>query len=153
MEQEAYIEQEEIFETDLHLDMESRNYLREAAKWARFLGILGFIGCGLLALIMIGLWFNSNDIFNTLDSTNRELASLGIGTIMFIYLILAVLSFFVALFTFRFGQRTYRALLNDNQIDLRSGMSNLRFIFRLYGIMAIVYLSVIALIFLIGILF
>lgn len=148
MEQETHIKQEEIFETDLHLDMESRIYLREAAKWARFLGILGFIGSGFIFLGMLAVWYSSSPAFNVLSNS-----SAGMGVIIFIYLTLAVISFFVALFTYRFGQRTSRALLNDHQIDLRSGFSNLRFIFRTYGIMAVIYLSFISLAIIFGAIF
>lgn len=145
MEQETYVENEAIFETGLQLDMESRGYLREAAKWARFLGILGFIGSGFIFLGMLTIWYSSSQVFNVLSNNSAGLASLGMGVIVFIYLVLAVISFFIALFTYRFGQRTYRALLNDHQIDLKSGFSNLRFIFRTYGIMAVIYLSFISL--------
>lgn len=142
MEQEAYIEEEAIFETDLQLDMESRTYLKEAAKWARFLGILGFIGSGFILLAILIIWYSSSQAFGLLGNSSLALASMGMGILIFIYLLLAVISFLVALFTFRFGQRTSRALLNDQQMDLKSGLSNLRFIFRTYGIMAITYISI-----------
>lgn len=153
MEQETYIQQEEIFETDLQLDMESRTYLKEAAKWARFLGILGFIGTGFILLTMLTVLYSSSQAFNVLGSSAAGLASMGMGVMLFIYLVLAVISFLVALFTYRFGQRTYRALLNDTQVDLRSGMSNLRLIFRTYGIIAVIYLSIIALAIIFSIIF
>ncbi len=153
MEQEAYIEQEAIFETDLQLDIESRTYLKEAAKWARFLGILGFIGSGFILLAILTIWYSSSQAFGLLGSSSLALASMGMGILIFIYLLLAVISFFIALFTFRFGQRTSRALLNDQQMDLKSGLSNLRFIFRTYGIMAITYISIMILAIIFGTVF
>lgn len=143
--------QEEIFETDLRLDAESRIYLREAAKWARFLGILGFIGSGIILIATFFIWYSSSQLFGQISNNRSGFASLGVGGLVIFYPILAVVSFLVALFTFRFGQRTYRALLTDSQVDFRSGMSNLRLIFRLYGILAIIYLGFIALGILIGI--
>lgn len=152
MEQETNIAQEEIFEKDLQLDIESRTYLREAAKWARFLGILGFVGSGCILLFVLIFWYGNHEILGALDGgTNRGLAALGMGAVAFIYIIIAVIGFFVALFTFRFGQRTYTALNTDSQINLRGGLSNLRFLFRMYGIFAIIYLSFIVLGILIGI--
>ena len=37
-------------EPSLTLNNEAKAYLREAGKWASFLGILGFISCGILLI-------------------------------------------------------------------------------------------------------
>lgn len=42
---------------DLHLDQASVNYLSEAARWSRFLAIIGFIYCGLM--VLCGLFIGS----------------------------------------------------------------------------------------------
>ncbi len=41
---------------DLQLDQQSINYLTEAARWARFLSILGFIYCGFIVIRWRILW-------------------------------------------------------------------------------------------------
>lgn len=133
------MEQKEIFETGLQIDNESKTYLREAAKWARFLGILGFIGSGFILLfILIFSYSNSNSI-NIYENT-MVWAKFTFGTVMFIYYLAPVAGFLISLATFRFGQRTSSALISGNQTDFRNSMSSMRFIFRLYGIFSIVYL-------------
>lgn len=146
MENEVYTEQGSVFETELQIDSESRTYLRAAAKWARFLGIAGFIFSGFALLVILVFWYANSASLGRLDvdGTNRGIAAFGVGFVIIIYTIIAVISFFVSLFTFRFGQRTYRALRSDSQADLKSGLSHLRLLFRLYGILAIIYFAFIS---------
>ena len=42
---------------ELQLDQPSINYLSEAARWSRFLSIIGFIYCGFM--VLFGLFFGS----------------------------------------------------------------------------------------------
>ena len=44
---------------ELQLDQPSINYLSEAARWSRFLSIIGFIYCGLM--VIFGLFFGIRD--------------------------------------------------------------------------------------------
>ncbi|MBA4168554.1 MAG: hypothetical protein H0X41_13595, partial [Chitinophagaceae bacterium] len=44
------MEQENQSLFDLHVDQQSITYLSESARWARFIAIIGFIFCGLMAL-------------------------------------------------------------------------------------------------------
>lgn len=139
MEQETYMAQEEIFETGLQIDSESKTYLREAAKWARFLGILGFIGSGFILLFILIFSYSNSNIINVYENT-MVWAKFTFGTVMFIYYLAPVAGFLISLAAFRFGQRTSSALISGNQTDFRNSMSSMRFIFRLYGIFSIVYL-------------
>ena len=136
------MEQKEIFETDLQLDSESKTYLREAAKWARLLGILGFIGSGFMLLIVLLFSYSNSNIINVYEN-NMVWAKVSVGIITFIYYLAPIAGFLISLAAFRFGQRTSSALISGNQTDFRNGMASMRLIFRLYGIFSIVYLILI----------
>ncbi len=144
------MEQEAIFQSNIQLDSDSRTYLREAAKWAKFLGVMGFIGTGLMFLIWLLLLITSSQSSPLMDNGFYQFASFGYGIVIFFYIIIVVLGFLISMVTFRFGQRTYNALISDSQLDFQKGMSNLRFIFRIYGIFMILYLLFIGFTFTMG---
>ncbi|MES1219129.1 MAG: hypothetical protein ABUT20_26725, partial [Bacteroidota bacterium] len=48
----------------LTIDQESKSHLSEAARWARFLAIVGFVICGLI--VILGIFFGS--IFSSMSS-------------------------------------------------------------------------------------
>lgn len=150
MQQEGNIEQEAIFGSKLQLDMESRSYLKEAANWARFLGILGFIATGLLMCTILLFWYANSSDMSRLEHTQQNFPTLGIRTLLFFYFIIIALGFLISTTTFRFGQRTRRAIRSDSQLDFKSGMSNLRFIFRIYGIFSIIYILLLILLITVG---
>lgn len=148
------MEKIETIETTLQVDNENRVSLTEAAKWARFLGILGFIGSGFLGILTILMFIGSGSLLmNNVLSQNIGRAGSGmVGMIGFVYLIITAISFIIALLMYRFGVRTLRAISFYNQADFNSGISNLRMLFRIYGIFAIIYLAITVLLVIISVL-
>lgn len=138
------MENTEIITSDLNVDHESKNYLAEAARWAKFLGIIGFVACGLVGLALLILIFAI-----PFRSFGDETFSSGL--IFGLYFIVNVVGFLVALFTYRFGTRTIKAISFDEQVSFQEAMLNLRLVFRVYGILAIIYLILIGVAFLAGI--
>ena len=70
---------------ELHLDQQSLNYLNEAARWARFLSIVGFISSGLM--VIIGVFFASV-LSSMISGVSNEsaFATMSGGFFSFIYL-------------------------------------------------------------------
>jgi hypothetical protein len=117
-------------------------YLREASPWLRFMGILGFIGSGLLALV--GL------VFTFLGVLVSEIAGVfgGIlaGSFMgILYIVLGLLSFFPAKFSYGFGAKIYHYALSNSDKDLEEAFKNNRSLWKFLGILTIVYLALIPL--------
>ena len=78
----------------ISLSFEAQSYLREAGKWAVFLGILGFIGSG---LILLGALFVST-FLALMAQYQPSPYPAGIGSaISFVYVLIAVFNFFFAL--------------------------------------------------------
>jgi Family of unknown function (DUF5362) len=130
----------------LSVDQSGRNHLAEAARWAKFLAIVGFVFCILIALM--GIFAGSfvsllgANRYSRFDPDMNSAAAPAMGLIMAIYYIaIAVLYFFPCLFLFHFAGKMKTALLTDNQEMLNSSFQNLKKMFRFVGIMTIIGLS------------
>jgi hypothetical protein len=147
---EQYTEQNQ--ETSLFgfgIDQSSRAHLSEAAKWAKFLAIVGFIMCGLIVIIAFFagsfLAMMSNSYNDGYRSPVRLTGGMG-GVVIVFYVGIAILFFLPYLFLFRFATRMKTALNTNDQLTLNSSFQNLKIMFRYVGILTIVLLSFYALI-------
>jgi len=130
----------------------SRSFLRETAKWAKFLAIVGFVMVGLM--VLFGLFFGSimGAAMTGMEDAGLEQA-LGGGAFGFIYVVIALLYFFPTLYLYRFATRTKQALANSDSEGLAWGLEQLKSCFKFMGIMMIVMLSFYAIIFVFVIIF
>ncbi len=137
----------------LGIDPTSKAHLAEAARWARFLAIVGFVMCGLI--VLLGIFAGS--IFSSMpgrysDEFGGRSPLGGLGAMMSVlYIGIAILYFFPCLFLFRFANYMKAALATDQQNTLNSSFQNLKIMFRYVGIVTIVLLCLYGLILLIGI--
>ncbi|RYG08796.1 MAG: hypothetical protein EOO07_25010 [Chitinophagaceae bacterium] len=130
---------------ELHVDHNGSSFLREIAKWSKFLAIVGFVmmGLTLLAIIFAG---------STMATLFTSSAYGGAGeTIGMIYLVVVVaillLYFFPCLYLFKFATKMQVALRNNDQDTLNSSFENLKSCFKFVGIFTIIILSIYGLIF------
>jgi hypothetical protein len=115
--------------------------LREASPWLRFLGILGFIGSGLM--VLGGLVFIA--LVTLISDLARGFRTMG-GSFMGVpYIVLGVLSFFPAKFCYAFGSKIQIYTLSNSEKDLEDAFKNNRALWKFWGILAIVYLAIIPL--------
>jgi hypothetical protein len=131
-------------ETGMALTFEGQTYLREAGKWAGFLGIIGFVMCGLLliAALFVGT------IFSMLAQISPVYAQMpaGIGAVFAVILILIdVLYFFFALYLYQFSARIKKGIVFTDQFHVTQALSKLKSFFKLAGIVTIVALCLYAL--------
>ena len=118
-------------------------YLKEASPWLRFVGILGFISCGFIAL---GAFFT---IVGTITAAAfmREFIPMGefltypIWLISPMYIAIGVLCFFPSLFTYNFGAKIRRYQLSNSDEDLEQAFKNNKSFWKFYGILCIIYLA------------
>ena len=125
----------------LNIDPSSKAHLNEAAKWAKFLAIMGFIVCGLIVLIGIfaGSIFSRMSSYRSFD-TEVNTSSFAAAAAV-IYILIAVLYFFPCLFLFRFAVKMKTALMSDDQNTLNTSFQNLKKTFRYVGVLTIIVLS------------
>ena len=124
---------------DLHLDQSSINYLSEAARWSRFLSIIGFIYCGLM--VLCGLFIGSIMSLFAPAMGGDSMATIGSAFTGFLIISFALLLFFPAYYLFNFSTKLRRAVQNNDQPVLTESLKNLKSFFKFYGILVIVFLS------------
>jgi hypothetical protein len=115
-------------------------YLREASPWLRFIGILGFIGSGLLALGGIVFTF----LIVLVSELAGEFGGILVGSFVgVLYIVLGLLSFFPAKFSYSFGSKIHHYVLSNSDKDLEDAFKNNKSLWKFLGILAIVYLAII----------
>ncbi|MEJ0101777.1 MAG: hypothetical protein WDO19_04085 [Bacteroidota bacterium] len=118
----------------LGIDPAAKAHLTEAARWARFLAIVGFVMIGLI--VLIGIFAGSFLGAMTGGLSRSELGGSGaaggvVGSfIIFVYIIIALIYFFPCLFLFRFANKMKAALVSSDQETLNTSFQNLKKLFR-----------------------
>jgi len=135
----------------LLIGQEAKNYLYTAGKWARFLGILGFIGTAIIALLCVFAGAVS-PIMGAFSSSSTGLpVSAGAGALSMVPLLLImILYFFVSYFLYQFGTNIKNGVaVNDMQLVTKA-FRNLKSHFKLIGIILIIIIVSYIVAFIIG---
>lgn len=139
--------QNSLFE--LAIDHESSSYLTETARWAKFLSIVGFVTCGLLAIasFFIGAIMARSASALAPYSTDGTAAIGGVTSafITALYLAIALLYFFPCLYLYQFSVRLKTALRDNDQVQLNQSLKSQKSLFKFVGILTIIVLSFYAL--------
>ncbi|MHA4807641.1 DUF5362 family protein [Flavitalea flava] len=140
----------EISLFELQVDNSISGYLKETAKWGKFLSILGFIFCGLFVIIAL---FAGTFIASTVGRMGGAYGMMGgMGALIsVIYILIALLYFFPCLYLYNFSKKTQAALLGNDQNQLIQAFRNLKSLFRFWGILTVIILGFYALVFIIAI--
>ncbi|MET0392499.1 MAG: DUF5362 family protein [Chitinophagaceae bacterium] len=137
----------------LSVDPVSKSHLAEAARWAKFLAIVGFIMCGLVVLVGIfaGSFFSMFSSRYSSYDNDVAFSSGGVGIFMAVlYIGIAILYFFPCLFLYQFAAKMKVALQSDDQDTLNVSFQSLKKMFRFVGILTIIFLSFYAIALIIG---
>lgn len=136
--------------TDLQLTLDSKDFLKEIAKWAYFLSIMGYIGIGFLVLFAIF----AGTIFSSIGQMGGAAGAMGSmpgAFLTVLYLLMAALYFFPVYYLNKFASNMKTALSqNDNDL-LSTSLEYLKSHYKFMGIMTIVILSLYALILVVAI--
>jgi hypothetical protein len=141
----------DLLNNDLQVTPLSQNFLGEAAKWGRFLSVMGFIFCGFLAIAA----FFMPALYSRLSTFNQLPPNVVGATathITVIYLVLAVLLFFPCFYLNRFSVKMRTALNSVSQENFEESFKNLKSLLKFYGISTIIILSFYVLVFIIAML-
>ena len=145
--------EENILPNTLGLQIDNGNipYLTEAAKWGKFLAVIGFIMCALLIItgLLAGSFFASS-----LAQVDRELGAMSTLSTTFVsiwFILIALLYFFPSLYLFNFASKMRIALLHDDQVSLNTAFKNLKSCLKFWGVLFIIVLCFYAIIILFGI--
>ena len=136
--------------SNLQLTAESQSFLKETAKWAYLLAILGFIGVGVLVLfaLFFGTIFTK---FSSFGGNSSPMPMMAGGFITVLYLIIAVLYFFPVYFLFQFASKAKTAFSTNDNEALTTSLEFLKSHYKFMGILAIIMFSFYGVVFLFSI--
>lgn len=129
-------------ENPLELTERIKNYLLDAAKWGKFIAIVGYIGMGLLAVVGLIMLFGG---FPYPGLTNSAFSGVPLAFMGFMYLVMAGVYYFPTTFLYKFATKIKKSLLDSDQDDMTSGFHNLSKLFTFMGVVTIIVLAIYAL--------
>ena len=128
------MEETSVFEKfELHLDESAKDFLKETAKWAYFLSILGFIGVAIMAIIALF----AGTLFSTLGSTVPRMGGMGgsFGVMIgVIYFALAAIYFFPVYYLNKFATNAKKAFRENDSEALTNSFEYLKSHYKFIGI-------------------
>lgn len=102
------------------------------SKWVRFLGVMGFVSVGLLAIVAFFMIIAGS----TTSFGGEQMLILGL-----VYLIMACVYVFPALYLWRTSVHLINAFSKDSQSSFELGIENMKSFFKFVGIITIVIVS------------
>ena len=112
--------------------------LLSAAKWTKFLCIIGWTG--VVLLVVLGILMS---VLGSSFGLGNTFLGAGMGVL---YLIMAALYIYPLIKGFQFANGTKAACLTDNENELARGFSGLRALLQFFGILTIIVLILYALV-------
>lgn len=121
---------------NLAIDWRSKEFLKETAKWTKFLAILGFVGIGLMVLGSLVMLFAPSSLMS-----NGDFPFGGKIFMMLLYLAFAVLYYFPISYLYQFSENTKKAIENNDNNAIRDAFEFLKSHYKFMGILTIILLS------------
>lgn len=142
MEEMVELSEESKFEEfELQVNESAKGFLKEAAKWAYFLSVLGYIGVGfiVLAAIFAGAIFTTIGHMMPMEQMGMFSSAFGIMMTV-VYLLIAALYFFPIYYLNRFASNMKAALKDNNSATLANSFEYLKSHYKFIGILALITL-------------
>ena len=130
---------------NLVIDWRSKEFLKETAKWTKFLAILGFVGIGLMVLGSLVMLFAPSSLMS-----NGDFPFGGKIFMMLLYLAFAVLYYFPISYLYQFSENTKKAIENNDNNAIRDAFEFLNSHYKFMGILTIILLAFYAIMIFIG---
>lgn len=126
-------------------NMKINEYLFEAAKWGKFLAIVGYVMMGLLVVLAFVMMFGVS-LLSKAAGTGFPMMMIGM-----VYLVLAGVYFIPVTYLYKFSIQMKQAVESQDEGLFTTGFENLKSLFKFMGIFTIVMLSIYALALLIAV--
>lgn len=128
------MEETSVFEKfELHLSQSAKDFLKETAKWAYIISIIGFIG---IAFLVIAALF-AGTLFSTLGNTIPGMGGMGgsLGLIIGVfYFALAAIYFFPVYYLNKFAVNGKKAFRENDSEALTNSLEYLKSHYKFIGI-------------------
>ncbi|WP_121964130.1 hypothetical protein [Myroides sp. N17-2] len=120
--------------------VETRSYLKKSSTYAKWISIIGFIFCGLLILVALGLLLGLSYMESVIPGFGLlwilggdKFMYFGVGILVFVGIMILLL-----IKVFKFSALTSSSLLNENNEELELGLKELKSYFVFIGALVIV---------------
>ena len=119
------------FSGQLAVEGQGQNYLKETAKWAKFLSIVGFVFIGLFALMFLVVGFAGGDLLAESGMSGGEVV------ILFPLLMLAI--YFYPLYKlYKFSQHAKNSVASSSSNELTHALGNLKSLYKFMGVLTLI---------------
>jgi hypothetical protein len=139
------IDDNSMDKTGLVVNEQMKKDLLTAAKWGKFLSIMGFISTGFMVLAALGM---------TAMTSNPAFRQVGMSpmVIVLMYLFIAGIYFTMSYLLFQFSNKTKMAVIETNTMSLQEGFKALANLYKFAGILTIITIALyfLFIIFLVG---
>ncbi len=131
---------EEALSNSIVLNDQGKEEIGSAARWAKFLAILGFVFSGLIIVmgLIIGPIISG---ISALSGSESILSAFPTAIFIVFYLALGILYFIPCWFLYKFADNTDKALRRNSTELFTESMINLKRMFKFVGIFTIVILA------------
>ncbi|KIO76524.1 hypothetical protein TH53_14275 [Pedobacter lusitanus] len=116
-----------------------RSYIYDAAKWTRFLSIVGFVFTAMFVMSA----FSVGAIYSTLSASmpGNPLLKLGPAVLTVFYLLIGLFQFYPSFLLYKFSASATKAVLYADQPSLGEAISKLKSFFKFWGVLTIVLIA------------
>ena len=132
-------------QTGMFVNNSMKADLLSAAKWAKFLCIVGCIGVALMLIAGLALIVLGSKLGGAFAGS--AIGGAGMG---FLYLIITAIYIYPLIKGFQFANATKAACLSDDAAQLARGFAGLRSLLKFFGILTIIILVLYVLVFIGG---
>lgn len=132
---ETDLQEQPHHEPDMVLSQEAQYYLQQAGKWASFLAIMGFIGCGLI--VIVALFF----IFAMSSRSGYSVVQVMSIFAGIIYLGIAFLVFYINYKLYLFANNIQKGIAFVNNDMVTNATNKLHSFFKIKSIIVIVVIT------------
>jgi len=125
---------------EMKLNESAKDFLKETAKWAYFLSVLGYVGIGFI--VLAGLF--AGTLFSAMGKMNPAMSSMGssFGIVMtVIYLLIGAIYFFPVYYLNKFASNAKMACATNDSDKLTISFQYLKSHYKFIGIMTLVVFS------------
>ena len=128
--------------SEITLNDQAIDALKESAKWSMFLAIIGFIGIGFMILAAIFM----GSVMSIMPQTNQGFGGANTfgamkGFLSVIYIIMALVYFFPVMYLYKYASGMKAALNNYNSESVSEALVQLKSHHKFLGITMIVVIS------------
>ncbi len=134
----------------IQLDSLAKTYLKETAKWAKFLAILGMVMMGFIILIGITMMVSMGSLSALSPELGMMSGMMGIG-LGLVYIVMALIYVYPIWKLYEFANLTKKALMSEDSDLLTQAFGAQKSMFKFWGILMVILLGIYALVFVVSI--